>query len=129
VRNRREGVAPDRDGDVAPDGGDGAAPPVDLGDDPTTVTEGHRTDPTVVAGDHDDAPTAGDDDDTRRLTGADSAPVEETGGPAVPEAPWWHSPVPNVSSVEGVEVDEPASRSSLPPISDEKDTARPDDEP
>jgi len=120
VRNRRKGVAPE--------GGDGAAPSADVGADPTTVTDGYGTDPTFVAGDHDAAPTAGDDDDTRRLTDAESAPVEETGGPAIPEAPWWHSPVPNVSSVEGVEVDEPSSHSSLPPISDAKETSRPDDE-
>ena len=55
------------------------------------------------------------------------------GVPATREAPWWpDSAAPSVSSVEGVEVDEPGPESSLPPVNEPADetpeSAGPDDE-
>ena len=52
----------------------------------------------------------------------------ESWPPAPPPAPWWgDQPTPTVSTVEGVEVDEPGPSSSLPPI-EPNEPARPDDE-
>jgi hypothetical protein len=67
--------------------------------------------------------TPSDEDATTpvEIMGEPDTPLPpESGG--VPPAPWWPDPTaPNVSSVEGVEVDEPGPESSLPPITEPAD--------